>query len=199
MTKSHLTLLVEDETGYRNLCRLLTAAHSHTRDNTSRTQVSLGRLSSRWRNTRRGWFASRAVLGTGSRRARSNGGRLPRGRSLLGGCSLPLGGIGFGSSCSDLIGGGTGLVTGGWRCSPSASTSPAWLPGTSMLTIGGGLLCRMRWLRSGAARRWRSPSPTGGGTRLRRLPRRRRWPPASPNIPKRWRRAGGSPSGFASI
>jgi len=27
----HLTLLVEDETGYRNLCRLLTAAHSHTR------------------------------------------------------------------------------------------------------------------------------------------------------------------------
>jgi error-prone DNA polymerase len=33
----HLTLLVEDETGYRNLCRLLTAAHSHTRDNTGRT------------------------------------------------------------------------------------------------------------------------------------------------------------------
>jgi error-prone DNA polymerase len=27
----HLTLLVEDATGYRNLCRLLTAAHSHTR------------------------------------------------------------------------------------------------------------------------------------------------------------------------
>jgi error-prone DNA polymerase len=35
--KSHLTLLVEDETGYRNLCRLLTAAHAHTRDNTGRT------------------------------------------------------------------------------------------------------------------------------------------------------------------
>src|SRR5215217_4532451 len=34
----HLTLLVEDERGYRNLCRLLTAAHSHTRDNTARTQ-----------------------------------------------------------------------------------------------------------------------------------------------------------------
>ncbi len=27
----HLTLLVEDASGYRNLCRLLTAAHSHTR------------------------------------------------------------------------------------------------------------------------------------------------------------------------
>jgi error-prone DNA polymerase len=34
---THLTLLVEDATGYRNLCRLLTAAHSHTRDNTGRT------------------------------------------------------------------------------------------------------------------------------------------------------------------
>src|SRR3954447_20499279 len=34
---AHITLLVEDETGYRNLCRLLTAAHSHTRDNTGRT------------------------------------------------------------------------------------------------------------------------------------------------------------------
>ena len=33
----HLTLLVEDEVGYRNLCRLLTAAHAHTRDNTART------------------------------------------------------------------------------------------------------------------------------------------------------------------
>ncbi len=33
----HLTLLVEDAAGYRNLCRLLTAAHAHTRDNTART------------------------------------------------------------------------------------------------------------------------------------------------------------------
>ena len=33
----HLTLLVEDEAGYRNLCRLLTAAHAHTRDNTTRS------------------------------------------------------------------------------------------------------------------------------------------------------------------
>jgi error-prone DNA polymerase len=32
----HLTLLVEDHGGYRNLCRLLTAAHAHTRDNTAR-------------------------------------------------------------------------------------------------------------------------------------------------------------------
>jgi len=35
----HITLLVEDETGYQNLCRLLTVAHSHTRDNTTRSQT----------------------------------------------------------------------------------------------------------------------------------------------------------------
>jgi error-prone DNA polymerase len=32
----HITLLVENATGYRNLCRLLTKAHSHTRDNPGR-------------------------------------------------------------------------------------------------------------------------------------------------------------------
>jgi error-prone DNA polymerase len=37
--EAHITLLVEDEVGYRNLCRLLTVAHSHTRDNTPRTQT----------------------------------------------------------------------------------------------------------------------------------------------------------------
>jgi error-prone DNA polymerase len=34
---AHLTLLVEDAGGYRNLCRLLSAAHSHTRDNPGRS------------------------------------------------------------------------------------------------------------------------------------------------------------------
>jgi error-prone DNA polymerase len=34
---AHLTLLVEDAAGYRNLCRLLTEAHSHTRDSPDRT------------------------------------------------------------------------------------------------------------------------------------------------------------------
>ncbi|HET7418617.1 MAG TPA: error-prone DNA polymerase [Solirubrobacterales bacterium] len=38
-SRRHLTLLVEDEAGYRNLCRLLTAAHAHTRDNTTRSQA----------------------------------------------------------------------------------------------------------------------------------------------------------------
>jgi error-prone DNA polymerase len=34
---THLTLLVETSAGYRNLCQLLTRAHSHTRDSTVRT------------------------------------------------------------------------------------------------------------------------------------------------------------------
>jgi error-prone DNA polymerase len=34
---AHITLLAEDAAGYRNLCRLLTLAHAHTRDNTART------------------------------------------------------------------------------------------------------------------------------------------------------------------
>jgi error-prone DNA polymerase len=33
----HITLLVENAMGYRNLCRLLTKAHSHTRDNPGRS------------------------------------------------------------------------------------------------------------------------------------------------------------------
>jgi error-prone DNA polymerase len=32
----HLTLLVEDRSGWRNLCRILTCAHAHTRDGTGR-------------------------------------------------------------------------------------------------------------------------------------------------------------------
>jgi error-prone DNA polymerase len=34
--RAHLTLLVESPAGYRNLCRLITRAHSHTRDNPAR-------------------------------------------------------------------------------------------------------------------------------------------------------------------
>src|SRR5438874_12682819 len=33
---AHVTLLVETPQGYANLCRLLTAAHAHTRDSTTR-------------------------------------------------------------------------------------------------------------------------------------------------------------------
>jgi error-prone DNA polymerase len=36
---AHVTLLVESARGYANLCRLLTAAHAHTRDTTNRGQT----------------------------------------------------------------------------------------------------------------------------------------------------------------
>jgi error-prone DNA polymerase len=46
--EAHLTLLAEDAAGYRNLCRLLTAAHAHTRDSSQRSAgqpwVSLGQV-----------------------------------------------------------------------------------------------------------------------------------------------------------
>lgn len=37
--KRHVTLLVRDATGWRNLCRLLTRAHAHTRDSPGRRRV----------------------------------------------------------------------------------------------------------------------------------------------------------------
>jgi error-prone DNA polymerase len=48
---AHLTLLVETQAGYRNLCHLLTEAHAHTRDNTPRSaeqpSVSLAAVTER--------------------------------------------------------------------------------------------------------------------------------------------------------
>jgi error-prone DNA polymerase len=37
-TTRHITLLVRDELGWRNLCRIITLAHRHTRDSTSRRE-----------------------------------------------------------------------------------------------------------------------------------------------------------------
>ncbi len=39
-TTRHITLLVRDERGWRNLCRILTHAHAHTRDGTARRERS---------------------------------------------------------------------------------------------------------------------------------------------------------------
>jgi error-prone DNA polymerase len=36
---SHVTLLVEDESGWRNLCRIITIAHAHTRDGSGRREL----------------------------------------------------------------------------------------------------------------------------------------------------------------
>ena len=69
---AHLTLLVETAAGYRNLCRLLTAAHSHTRDGPQR---------------RAGRPSGGAGAGEGARR----GSRLPLRLRPRGGAGGPLG------------------------------------------------------------------------------------------------------------
>ena len=51
----HLTLLVDTQEGWRNLCRILTRAHAHTRDHGRAAAVA-----SRWRRSRStppGWCA----------------------------------------------------------------------------------------------------------------------------------------------
>ena len=88
---AHLTLLVETAAGYRNLCRLLTAAHSHTRDGPQRRgRAAVGRRWSRSRSTPRASSASPAAPATGSlagalgaRRAAAGGARsAPAARRL---------------------------------------------------------------------------------------------------------------------
>jgi error-prone DNA polymerase len=43
--RPHITLLVEDERGWRNLCRILTIAHSHTRDGPGRRELGEPQIS----------------------------------------------------------------------------------------------------------------------------------------------------------
>ena len=51
----HLTLLVDTQEGWRNLCRILTRAHAHTRD---RGRAAAGRPAGDARGARRaGWCA----------------------------------------------------------------------------------------------------------------------------------------------
>ncbi|HEX4466069.1 MAG TPA: PHP domain-containing protein, partial [Solirubrobacteraceae bacterium] len=42
--RRHLTLLVRDERGWRNLCRVLTHAHAHTRDGSARRELGEPRV-----------------------------------------------------------------------------------------------------------------------------------------------------------
>ena len=63
---AHLTLLVETPAGYRNLCRLLTEAHAHTRDNAQRSADSaVGEAGGRSPSAPRDWSASPAARARG--------------------------------------------------------------------------------------------------------------------------------------
>ena len=121
----HLTLLVEDATGYRNLCRLLSAAHSHTRSSTGRTAgqpaMSLGAAR---RARRRVWCACRVVPATGRWRAFGRAATQPGRRLWPAACSPPSAASASGSSCSAPTGVTTAPATAGSPASPSGSASP---------------------------------------------------------------------------
>ncbi len=125
----HLTLLVESASGYRNLCRLLTIAHSATREHPTDPAppaVELGELirHSEGLVCLSGCARDGALAGRiGARRPRpapsGSGGGWRR-------CSGPST---SGSSCSGPSGAATGRATGAWSSSPGSSTSPAWRRG----------------------------------------------------------------------
>ena len=76
---SHLTLLCETRAGYRNLCRLITAAHAGTRpEGREPTRCRPSPPTRRSSATPRGWCASPAALATAPWRERSRGPATPR-------------------------------------------------------------------------------------------------------------------------
>ena len=105
---AHLTLLVESQAGYRNLCRLLTAAHSHTREGAQRAAGQPCGLARAGRGAQRG---PPLPLRLRPRRPAGGGLGARRGarpaRRWAGGCWRPSAATASGSSCS----GPTGAAT----------------------------------------------------------------------------------------
>ena len=100
----HLTLLVRDARGWRNLCRLLTHAHAHTREGPGRER---GSRPWSWRpcsSTARGSCASPAARRGASTTSRPRGGCWTR--SARATCA---------SSCSAPMRGATARATAPWR------------------------------------------------------------------------------------
>ena len=110
----HLTLLVESRAGYRNLCRLLTAAHAHTRDNTPRTaEAAVGDAWSSSRPTPRGSSASPAAPATAPSPAPGSAATPPAASGSAAACSRPSAPSASGSSCSAPSGATTAPATAG--------------------------------------------------------------------------------------
>ena len=195
---AHLTLLVESAVGYRNLCRLLTAAHAHTRDNTGRTAgqpaVELAQLEEHADGlvclsgcARRG---SGWCVGAGVTRAARRHSPIASWRSSAASAS--------GSSCSVPTGATTAPATAGSPGSPSGSACPASRPATCTRTAAAGRFSRTPSSPCGWGRRWRRASRGAAATRPRRWPRRGAWRSASPSTRRRSPRPCGSPSASAS-
>ena len=90
---AHLTLLVERQAGYRNLCRLLTAAHAHTRDEAAaQRRPALGERWSRSSEHAEGLICLSGCARDGALAGRLGARRVLRRRRRSGGaCSTPSG------------------------------------------------------------------------------------------------------------
>ena len=122
---AHVTLLVETRTGYANLCRLLTAAHAHTRDTTNREPLppALDRAA---RGAERG---ARLPLRLRARRARASATRTqPRGSRA------PSAATASSSSCSGRSSAATRAATRAARSRRDARRRAPSPPATSTRT-----------------------------------------------------------------
>ncbi len=152
--------------GYRNLCRLLTAAHSHTRDSTGRSCRAAVGDAGAGRGARRG-----AGLPLRLRPRRGAGRRLGAGRDRAaasgsaGACSPPSAATASGSSCSGPSGATTAPATAGSPGSPSGSASPASPPATSTPTPAAAPTCRTPSSRCGWAMTLEESEPLRRGNR----------------------------------
>ena len=162
----HLTLLVEDATGYRNLCRLLTAAHAHTRDNTARTREPPWATLEQVEEHAEGLVCLSGCARDGALAGaweRARHGRAASGSA--GACSPPSAASASGSSCSAPTGATTAPATAGSPSSPPASASPPWRPATSTPTTAAAPASRTPSSRSGWGETLEESEPRRRGNR----------------------------------
>ena len=170
---AHLTLLVESAAGYRNLCRLLTAAHSHTRDGAQRAAAQPWVTLEAVEAHAEGLVCLSGCARDGAARGRLGARRDGRRRRRSdGGCWRPSAATASGSSCSVPTGAATGRATAGSRGSPSASASPPSRPATSTPTTAAAPPSRTPSSRSGWGRPSRPRSRAAAATRPRCWARR---------------------------
>jgi hypothetical protein len=129
---SHLTLLVEDARGYRNLCRLITLAHADDRRAPAigLDQVERHAEGLHCRGRSPGWSARAAWPMPSERRC---------------GCGGSSAASASRSSCSAPTGAGTPAATGCWKSWRPACVCPPWRPATRTPTPLAGPTCRTRW------------------------------------------------------
>ena len=149
---AHLTLLAADRTGYSNLCRLLTAAHEHTRANPRERTPPHATLEQVEQH------AEGIVCLSGCARdgaAERHGAALAR---RVRARALPR------SSSSARSGAATARATAGSRSSPSGWACHAWRPATCTPTIPTARGSRTPSWRCGCCRPSTRPSPSAAAT-----------------------------------